>query len=99
MSFAKTIDSLFDRLGKEAVYTSGASNVSIKVIQRQPDEVMDIARSRIHTETHLFDVRVADVSLPKAGDSILIASTSFVVQGEPTKDMHKLLWHLEAYAT
>ena len=94
----RTVDSLFTKLGVEAVYTpNGGSAVDVTVIRRHPDEILDVAESRIHTETSLFEVRASEIAAPAADDQISVGDSTFVVKGEPLKDQHGLVWRLEAY--
>jgi hypothetical protein len=94
----RSISSLFAHLGEQASYLPlGGVPATIQVIRRQPDAMMDVGASRIHTATEMFQVQVAQVANPKAGDIIQIGSESFVVQGEPQREQHGLVWKLEAY--
>lgn len=98
--FANAVNSLFNRLGVQAVYTpNGGDSKNIQIIPKLPDEVFDVAKSHIHTETSVFDVRVLDVTSPKAGDTITLNGATYTLQGEPTKDLHGMYWRVEAYAT
>jgi hypothetical protein len=94
----RNIASLFAHLGEQASYVPlGSGPVAVQVIRRQPDAMMDVGASRIHTTTEMFQVQVAQVSRPKAGDVIQIGIESFIVQGEPQREQHGLVWKLEAY--
>ena len=94
----RSITSLFAHLGEQANYVSlGGGPVAVQVIRRQPDAMMDVGASRIHTPTEMFQIQVAQVASPKAGDIIQIGSESFIVQGEPQHEQHGLVWKLEAY--
>lgn len=98
--FENAVNSLFNRLGVQAVYTpNGGGAKNIRVIPKIPDEVFDVAKSHIHTETSVFDVRISDVTSPKAGDIITLNSVTYTLQGESTKDLHGIYWRVEAYAT
>lgn len=95
----RSITSLFAHLGEQASYVSlGGGPVAVQVIRRQPDAMMDVGASRIHTPTEMFQVQVAQVASPKAGDVIQIGTESFVVQGEPQREQHGMVWKLEAYS-
>lgn len=94
----RSIMSLFTHLGEQASYVPlGGEPVAVQVIRRQPDAMIDVGASRIHTATEMFQVQVAQVASPKAGDVIQIGSESFIVQGEPQREQHGLIWKLEAY--
>lgn len=94
----RSVNSIFSRLGEDATFTAaGGSPLAVRAVRRQPDEILDVASSRIHTETTILLLRVAEVATPKAGDLIQFGSESFVVQGEPQREQHGLVWKMEAY--
>jgi hypothetical protein len=43
------------------------------------------AETRIHTETAVLELRVAEVADPRPGDQLTVESETFVVQGEPER--------------
>lgn len=94
----RSVNSIFSRLGEEATFTAaGGQPLTVRAVRRQPDEILDVASSRIHTETSIFLLRVAEVAAPKAGDALLLGTDSFIIQGEPQREQHGLVWKLEAY--
>ena len=99
--FGTAVDSLFNRLGVDAVYlpNGGGNPVNIKIIAKQPDEIFGVADTIVHSESNIFDVKVADILTPRAGDQIQIGTDILTVHGEPNKDLHGRIWKLEAYKT
>lgn len=94
----RSVNSIFSRLGEDATFTAaGGQPLTVRAVRRQPDEILDVASSRIHTATDIFLLRVAEVSNPKAGDALQLGTESFVIQGEPQREQHGLVWKLEAY--
>jgi hypothetical protein len=94
----RTIDSIFSRLGEDVVFTvAGGQPLTVRAVRRQPDEIMDVASSRLHVETTIFQLRVVEVAAPKAGDTLQLGNESFIIQGEPQREQHGLVWKLEAY--
>ncbi len=99
--FGTAVGSLFNRLGVDAVYlpNDGGDPINIKIIAKQPDEVFGVADTKVHSESNIFDVKVADILTPRAGDQIQIGSDTFTIHGEPSKDLHGRIWKLETYKT
>lgn len=99
--FGVAVDSLFNRLGIDAVYlpNSGGDPVNIRIIAKQPDEVFNVADTRVHSESNIFDIKVSDIASPIAGDKIQINTDIFTIYGEPKKDLHGITWQLEIYKT
>lgn len=98
-ALAAAIEMLFadPNLSSAAVYrVQGTGDpLAIRVITRRPDQVFDFGNTRIHTETSLFDVRVAEVPGPRPGDTLEIDGETFVLQGEPVRDSERLIWTLD----
>ncbi|QLH37697.1 MAG: hypothetical protein HWD60_00010 [Defluviicoccus sp.] len=46
-----------------------------------------------------IDVRVSEVAAPVEGDSIEVSDTVYVIQGEPIRDIERLVWTIEARPT
>ena len=93
----RSVDSIFSRLGEDATFTAtGGQPLTVRAMWRQPDEIVDVASSRIHTETVIFLLRMAEVGAPKAGDVLQIGADSFVIQGEPQREQHCLVWKLDS---
>lgn len=94
--FDLVVERNFFVLGEDAIYTpAGGEPVSIKVMPRQPDEILDIGDTMIVTGTNVFDVRVADIAAPAEDDTITFKSKTYIVQGEPqARDSDRLIWTL-----
>lgn len=94
------IDAIFGdpNMAMAASYLAGGAGpaVPIRVIRRSPDVAQQFGESRLVSETVRLDVRVADVAAPGRGDLILIGAERLVVQGEPMRDVLRLVWRLEA---
>ena len=90
-------DVAFEVQGEEATYTpKGGGPVVVRVIPRQPDEVVEFGATRLVSSTTLFDVRMSEVADPVKGDSLVYAGLTFVVQGEPTaRKARRLVWTLD----
>lgn len=95
--FARAVDSLFGRLGMTAMFEPGiGSDLSVTVIPRRPDEIIGLGQSDLAVEVTLFDLRVEEVTEPRADDVILYQNTRYRIIGEPRRDIHRLIWTLEA---
>jgi hypothetical protein len=99
-AFATAIDALFadPNLARDALWRAGGADPSlpVRVILRQPDRSSDFGETRIVAETTMFDVRVSDIAVPAAGDTIEVDDTVYVIQGEPARDVERLVWTIEA---
>ena len=98
-AFAAATDALFadPHLAGDAVWRPGATGngVSVRVIARRPDRVVDFAGARIVSATALFDIRVAEAPGIMEGDTLEIDGEVFVVQGVPQRDAERLVWTVE----
>ena len=47
-------------------------------------------------EVTLFDLRVKEVSEPKSEDVVIFQGTEYRIIGEPRRDIHRLIWTVEA---
>ena len=97
-AFAAAVDVLFSdpHLAKDVVYTEdGGIPVLVRAILRRPDEVTGFGEARIWSETTRLDLRVAEVSNPRAGDRVEIDGEPFLVQGTPVRDTERLIWTVD----
>lgn len=95
--FAQAIDDLFadSNLAMDAVYQpEGGEPVSVRVITRRPDRVLEFGDARLHAETAAFEVRTSQVPNPRPGDRLDVGGEMFVIQGEPARDSERLVWTL-----
>ena len=99
-AFAAAIDVLFadPNLGIDAVYRAGGADpgMPVRVILRRPDRISEFGETRIVTGTVVIDVRVSDVAAPAEGDTIEADGMVCVIQGEPIRDVERLVWTIEA---
>lgn len=97
--FAGALATLFaDRnLGLDALYRAGgnAAPLPVRLIARRPDRVFEFGETRIHADTALFDMQVAEVPDPRPGDTLELDGETFVIQGEPLRDAGRLVWTLD----
>lgn len=95
--FARAADSLFKQLGMDAIYQPAlGSALAVVAIPKRPDTVIGLSGIDTVTEATFFDLRVAEVPEPKAGDVIEYLGESYRVIGEPRRDIHRLIWTVEA---
>jgi hypothetical protein len=96
-SFTRSINSLFSRLGMAATYQPALSAaLAVVVIPKRPDEIIGLGGAEAVTEATLFDLRVAEVERPQEGDVIEYDGAQYRVIGEPRRDIHRLVWTVEA---
>jgi len=98
-AFAAAVDALFadPNLGRAAIYEPADGDpFPVRVIARRADAITEFGEARLWSETTRFDVRVAEVASPRPGDRIVIDDTTYIVQGEPTRDRERLVWTIDA---
>jgi hypothetical protein len=96
--FAQAIGDLFadPNLAAEAVYLpEGGEPISVRVIARRPNRVLEFGDARLHAETAVFELRTSQVSNPRSGDRLDVGGEMFVIQGEPVRDSERLVWTLD----
>jgi len=95
---AAALDTLFadPNMAKDAIFTpSNGITVPGRIVLRRPDRVSDFGETRLHSETTVIDIRVADAPALASGDAFEIEGESYVVQGEPLRDAERLIWTAE----
>jgi hypothetical protein len=99
IAIGAAIETLFNdpNLSVTALYrTQGVGEaVAIRVIARRPDQVSEFGDIHVHSESSIFDVRVAEVANPRPADTLEIDGETFIVQGEPVRDAERLVWSLD----
>lgn len=87
-------------LGLTALYrASGVGDgVPVRTMRRAPDEVVPYREGRFVVETVRFDLRIAEVPMVAAGDTLELNGLVFVVLGEPTRDSERTIWQFGARA-
>lgn len=85
----------FATFGEPAVYLD--EGLTITVIRRSPDEIVDIGGVSAATRTTVLDVRRSELPSPQAGAVIVLASGERrVIQGVPQcQDDLRLVWTLD----
>lgn len=98
-SAIKSVDVLFNRFGKTArLIFADETEAEALVIHRLPDKITDVFDARVHSETDMFEVRLADIPNAKTLQAIVLDSKRYTIQGEPVKDQHNLIVKVVAYA-
>jgi len=96
--FAPAIDDLFadPHLAADAVFLpDGGEPISVRVIARRPDRVLEFGGARLHAETAILEVRVSEVPNPRPGDRLAVGGEAFVIQGEPVRGSERLVWTVD----
>ncbi len=97
-AFAAAMDAIFmdANMAADATWTpQGGAPLPVRVIRKAPDEMTTFGATRILSETTLVDVRVSEMASVKSGDTIIIGTDTFTIQGEPKRDRERLVWSLE----
>ncbi len=96
-AFSQATDRLFARLGVQATYhpQGSSNNITLPVILKIPDHIVDFGEAHLHTSTQVIDVKCNDVKEPKIGDVITIDKSSYRIQSEPVRDLHGLIWKID----
>jgi hypothetical protein len=101
-AFAAAVDALFadPNLGHAAIYEPADGDpFPVRIVARRDDAITEFGGGRLWSETTRFDVRVAEVAVPRPGDRIVIDDTTYIVQGEPVRDRERLVWTLDTRPT
>jgi len=90
----------FGLLGEEASYTpAGGTAVTVRVMPTQPDLVVGMGETQVHTASTVFRLRAAELQslgiTPAAGDRITYAEAVYTVSSPPTRDERRRLWTVE----
>jgi hypothetical protein len=97
-AIAAAFETLFadPNMAQDATFTpTGGVTVPVRIVVRRPDRVSDFGETRLHSETTVVDIRIADVPTLASGDAFEIAGESYVVQGEPMRDAERMIWTAE----
>ena len=70
--------------------------LAVRVIVSQPDLRGEWNQVAIASSTTMVQVQVAQVPEPVAGDLVQIGVVVYRVQGEPERDILRLVWTMEA---
>ena len=91
-SFARAIDSQFERLGQDAIYISAAGQRRpIRVIARLPEQLFELGEQSLHAENIQLSFRAADVATPKINDAIYVDEHKYQIKSEPLIATHRLV--------
>ena len=83
-------------LAREAIYQKSDNEpVTVRVIARQADQVLDFGDTRVHSRNSMFDVLASDVLDPRPDDTLIVNGESYIIQGEPVRDQERLIWTLD----
>lgn len=102
-AFAAATDGLFTdpNIARDALWRAGGAGgagdgVSVRVITRQPDQVVGFGDSRAVLPTILIEVRRSQVANPASGDTVEVAGETLEIIARPTIDSLLLVWSCEA---
>ena len=97
--FSRAVDSLFLRLGSDAVYqTVEEPDRIIRVIARTPDQLLELGEYPIHSDNPQIEFRTSEVTNPFVGALITLDGRTYRIAEEPKKDLHHLIWITESLA-
>lgn len=96
-AFSRSVDSLFARLGVTVTFQPRIGmNRAVTLIPKRPDEIIGLGQSDISSEVTLFDLRIKEVAELKADDVLIYQGEEYRILGEPRRDIHRLIWTVEA---
>lgn len=96
-AFEKAIGQMFQGLGQPALFRPlGSAEHEILVIPKAPDMILNYRDTRIHSETLELHIQKSQVPNPKSGDEILLNDRRYRLQGEPSLDLHCMVFVVEA---
>ena len=95
-SFARAIDSQFERLSQDAVYINAqGQQLAVKVIARFPEQLFEVGEQSLHAEQAQLSFRVAEMDSPTPNDQICIGDIIYTIKTEPRIDTHQLVWTVD----
>jgi len=98
--FRAALDSLFadPNLGEPALWQAGGvgSGVTLRVIRRRPDAVVEFGSSRALMATVLLDLRRTEGTAIDEGDLVMIGADTYRIIGTPASDPLGLILTCEA---
>ena len=96
--FDTAIDTLFanDDLAVDATYTPVAGGpVSVRVVKTIEDEqTFQFTGGQVARKIKA-DIKVSDVAVIAAGDSLLIGAVTYTITNPQIKDVDQLIWSME----
>lgn len=99
-AFAAATDALFSdpNIAREAIWRAGGvdGGITIRVVTRQPDQIVGFGSGRAVVPTVLIDVRTTDVAMPTICDTMTVGSTVYTIIAEPVGDVLGLIWTCQA---
>ncbi len=99
-AFRAALDVLFaDRnLGEHALWLAGGvgPGVTVRIIRRRPDAVVEFGASRALMATVLLDLRRTEAMAIEEGDLVVIGAETFKIIGSPASDPAGLMLTCEA---
>ncbi len=75
------------------------TNRSVRVITRAPDVFHDAGSSVIETSSLVVEVQIAECPSIVPGDQFMIDGITYKTQGMPRRDVERLFWQVDVYAT
>jgi hypothetical protein len=100
--FETAMDALFkdQNLAKTATFIpKNGPNKEVQVVTKSPDLYPAFGQSLVETPSLVLEVRYADCPRVKADDQFRIAAVTYQVQGEPRRDVDRLIWLVDVYET
>lgn len=79
-------------LSRTVTYAGTGFTREIPTLYSQTPTALQFGQSSIASSAHTFKVRVEDVSLPVAGDTITMGGRTFTVTGEPQLILDGQVW-------
>lgn len=91
------VDAAFQAFGVDATYLpQGGDPVTIRVLPRRGDSLLDLGETQIALDSLFFEVRVAELASPQEDDLIDINGQNYLIQAEPRiEDVDGLVWVLD----
>jgi hypothetical protein len=97
LAFEKAIGQMFQGLGQPALFRPlDSAEQEILVIPKAPDVILDYRDTRIHSETLEIHIQKSQVPSPKSGDEVVLNDRCYRLQGEPSLDLHRMVFTVEA---
>ncbi len=95
------VDAAFQTFGVDADYLpQGGGSVTIRVLPRRGDSLLDLGETQIALDSLFFEARVAELPAPQENDLIEVDGQTYLIQAEPRiEDVDGLVWILDTRKT
>lgn len=82
-AFARSVDATFRSHGVDGQLDPDGAQLSVKLLPNRPDEILQVGRLDIQSETTIYEIRSADLAGYGRGAIVEVAGQRFRIQAPP----------------